>query len=114
MRSKLLRGKTLLSACLLLVLLLGLSIVGMTTAARAEEPAAAPVGTVGDPFTYDDPTYFSLNGNTLTINQKSAGASLRYPVSEYEAGDVAISITADAAVKFRMFLTTHNDWGGAT
>lgn len=111
MRSKLLRGKTLLSACLLLVLLLGLSIVGMTTAARAEEPAAAPVGTVGDPFTYDDPTYFSLNGNTLTINQKSAGASLRYPVSEYEAGDVAISITADAAVKFRMFLTTHNDWG---
>ena len=66
MRSKLLRGKTLLSACLLLVLLLGLSIVGMTTAARAEEPAAAPVGTVGDLMTYNT-TLFTIDGDKATV-----------------------------------------------
>ncbi len=115
MRSKLLRGKTLLSACLLLVLLLGLSIVGMTTAARAEEPAAAPVGTVGDLMTYNT-TLFTIDGDKATVlTGCTPWAYVRYPVTGYEAGDLSVTVTPTKALAIRvLILTTGGDGADGT
>lgn len=108
MRSKLLRGKTLLSACLMLVLMLGLAVVGMTTAARADD-SVAPSGTVGT-VKINDPNHYTANGNVVTITQVSPDAYLRFPVTEYESGDVSVSVTPNQALKIRVLIFTTQDY----
>lgn len=108
MRSKLLRGKTLLSACLMLVLMLGLAVVGMTTAARADD-SVAPSGTIGT-VKINDPNHYTANGNVVTITQVSPDAYLRFPVTEYESGDVSVSVTPNQALKIRVLIFTTQDY----